>query len=170
MESQIYALRTTAKREDQVIDFIDSNVKKKKLQIFSVVRIHGMSSYVFIEAASEDDARQSFMGVPYAKGLLPKPLNFSEIEPMLEQVKTPVHIQVKDIVEIIQGPFKRNKARVKKIDDAKDEVVVELLEAAIPIPITIKIEWVRVIRRDTEDESGAAQLEKKEAEEENRFL
>ncbi len=155
MESKIYALRTTAKREDQVIDFVDSNVVKKKLEVYAIVKVYGMSGYVFIEAASEDDARQAFTGVPYAKGLLPKPLEFSEIEPMLEQVKTPVNMQVKDIVEIIQGPFKRNKARVKKIDEAKDEVVVELLEAAIPIPITIKADWVRVIRRDTEDESGA---------------
>ena len=157
MDSQIYALRTTAKREDQVIDFMDSNVQKKKLEVYAIIKIHGMSGYVFIEAASEDDARQAFLGVPYAKGLLPKPLEYREIEPMLEQIKTPINIQVKDIVEIIQGPFKRNKAKIKKINEGKDEVVVELLEAAIPIPITIKMDWVRVIRRDTEDESGALQ-------------
>ena len=38
------------------------------------------------------------------------------------------------------------------IDKAKEEVVVELLEAAVPIPITLKVDAVKVIRRPGEDE------------------
>jgi len=33
METKIYAIKTTASREEQVIDFIESNVKKKKLHL-----------------------------------------------------------------------------------------------------------------------------------------
>ena len=58
-----------------------------------------------------------------------------------------------DIVEIISGAFKREKAKVTRIDKAKEEVVVELLEAAVPIPITLKIDAVKVIRRPGEDEN-----------------
>lgn len=152
METQIYAVKTTASREEQVMDFIESNVKKKKLLVFSVTSTPGMRGYIFIEAASENDAKQSFFGVPYAKGLLPKPLRYEEIEPMLEQVKTQINIQEKDIVEIISGPFKKEKAKVKRIDEQKEEVVVELLEAAIPIPVTVKMDSIKVIRRDGEEE------------------
>jgi len=38
----------------------------------------------------------------------------------------------------------------------KDEVIVELLEAAVPIPITVKIDSVKVIRRDTEEDEDAS--------------
>jgi len=38
----IYALRVTANREDQVMDFVTSNAKRKKLEIYSVTRPHGM--------------------------------------------------------------------------------------------------------------------------------
>ena len=38
-----------------------------------------------------------------------------------------------------------------RIDKIKEEVVVELLEAAVPIPITIKLDAVKVIRRESED-------------------
>ena len=76
---------------------------------------------------------------------------------MLEQVKTAVNIQKNDIVEIISGPFKREKAKITRIDMAKEEVVVELLEAAVPIPITVSLDTVKVIRRegdaDEEDEN-----------------
>ena len=39
-----------------------------------------------------------------------------------------------------------------EVDKAKDEVVVELLEAAVPIPITVKIDAIKVIRRDHVEE------------------
>ncbi|MBS3168293.1 transcription elongation factor Spt5 [Candidatus Woesearchaeota archaeon] len=152
MENKIFAVRTTANREEQVVEFIDSNVKKKKLEVYAIINAHGMRGYVFIEARSQDDAAQAVFGIPYSRGLLPKEVKYEEIEPMLEQIKTPVNIQEKDVVEIIQGPFKKEKAKVKRIDETKEEVVVELLEAAIPIPITVKIDWVKVIRRDSEEE------------------
>jgi len=150
--SKIYTLRTTANREDQVVDFVASNVEKKGLKVYSLIRPHGMRGYVFIEAETIEDAKQAFTGVPYARGLLKSPVNYKEIEPMLEQAKAHVNIQKKDIVEIISGPFKREKARVTRIDNQKEEIVLELLESAVPIPITVKMDSVKVIRRDEEDE------------------
>ena len=152
MTSKIFAVRTSANREDQVIGFMESNIKKKNLQVYAILNAHGMRGYIFVEAESEEDVRQAAFGVPYARGVLPKQLEFSEIEPMVEQVKAPMNIQEKDIVEIISGPFKKEKARVKRFDEQKEEVVVELLEAAIPIPITVKLDSVKVIRRETEEE------------------
>ena len=36
-------------------------------------------------------------------------------------------------------------------------MVVELLEAAVPIPITVKMDAVKVIRRDTEEPDSAVE-------------
>ena len=148
----IFALRTTANREDQVMDFVSSNAKRKGLEVYSIIRPHGMRGYIFIEAASRIDAEQAAFNVPYARGILPTPIDFREIEHMLKQVKRDVNIQKNDIVEIISGPFKRENAKVTRIDKQKEEVVVELLEAAVPIPITVKMDAVKVIRRETGEE------------------
>lgn len=147
----IFALRTTANREDQVMDFITSNVEKKEMGVFSVIRAHGMRGYIFIEAANRVEAEQAAQNIPYAKGILPKPVQYSEMEHMLEQVKQDVNIQKNDIAEIISGPFKREKCKVTRIDKTKEEVVVELLEAAVPIPITLKFDAIKVIRRDSDE-------------------
>ncbi len=149
--THIFALRTTANREDQVMDFVTSNASKKKLLVYSIVRPHGMRGYIFVEAETRSDAEQAAFNVPYARGLLPNEIQFKEIEHMLEQVKKEVNIQKNDIAEIISGPFKREKCKVTRIDRTKDEVVVELLEAAVPIPITVKIDAIKVIRRDAEE-------------------
>lgn len=151
-QEKIYALRTTANREDQVMDFVTSNAKRKGFEVYAVVRPHGMRGYIFIEAASKTDAEQAAFNVPYARGILPSPVDYHEIEHMIEQVKREVNIQKNDICEIISGPFKREKAKITRIDKAKEEIVVELLEAAVPIPITVKMDSVKVIRRDKDDE------------------
>ena len=150
-DKRIYGLRTTANREDQVVDFVMSNATKKKLGVTSLIRPHGMRGYVFIEAQSRADAEQAAFNVPYARGILPAPITYKEIEHMLEQVKQVINIQKNDIAEIIAGPFKREQCKITRIDKAKEEVVVELLEAAVPIPITLKMDAIKVIRR----ESGA---------------
>ncbi len=54
-KTTIYALRTTANREDQVMDFVSSNAKRKKLEVYSVIKPHGMRGYIFLEAASKTE-------------------------------------------------------------------------------------------------------------------
>ena len=151
MTTLIFALRTTANREDQVMDFVTSNAQRKKFSVYSIIRPHGMRGYIFLESATRQDAEQAAFNVPYARGILSKEIEYREIEHMLEQVKREVNIKKNDVVEIISGPFKREKAKITRIDKAKEEIVVELLEAAVPIPITLRMDAVKVIRRENEE-------------------
>jgi len=48
-------------------------------------------------------------------------------------------------VELISGPFKGEKAVVKRVDKAHEEITMELIEAMVPIPITVKGDNVRVL-------------------------
>ncbi|MAG73273.1 transcription elongation factor Spt5 [archaeon] len=151
-ETHIFGLRTAANREDQVVDYLISKLQKTPRGIMAVVRPHGMRGYIFVEATSKTDAEMAIAGVPYARGLLRTEIPYPEIEHMLEQVKVEMNIHKADIVEIISGPFKRENAKVMRINKQKEEIVVELLESAVPIPITVKMDAVKVIRREDDDE------------------
>ena len=63
-----------------------------------------------------------------------------------------ISIKESDIVEIIGSTLKGEKAKVLRIDKQKEEVTVSLLGAVIPLPVTIKLDNVKVIRRDGEEE------------------
>jgi transcription termination/antitermination protein NusG len=157
MEEQatIFALRTTANREEQVMDFVTSNAKKRKLDVYAVIQPHGMRGYIFVEARDRNEAEQAAFKVPYARGILPNVVAYDEVEHMLApSKKVEVNIKKNDIVEIIAGPFKREQAKISRIDKTKEEVVVELLEAAVPIPITLKLDAVKVIRREGQSDTG----------------
>lgn len=154
METKIFGVRTAANREDQVVDFLISKLQRDPmLEVFSIIRPHGMRGYIFVEASSQEGAEAALVGVPYSRGILPKEIPYHEIEHMLEQVKVEMNIRKNDIVEIIAGPFKRENAKVMRINKQKEEIVVELLEAAVPIPITVKMDAVKVIRRESDEET-----------------
>jgi transcriptional antiterminator NusG len=155
ISTHIFALRTTANREDQVLDFVSSNVEKKKLEVYALVRPHGLRGYIFIEAGTRAEAEQAVFRVPYARGIIGNEIDFKEIEHWFESTqKMEYDIRKNDIAEIIAGPFKREKCKITRVDKTKDEIVVELLEAAVPIPITLKMDAVKVIRREGEEEIG----------------
>ena len=81
---------------------------------------------------------------------------------MIEPQITAVNIEKNDVVEIISEPFKKEKARVLRVDKQKGEVLVSLLGATVPIPVTVKIDNVKVIRREKDEAEDAEEANKGE--------
>ena len=52
------------------------------------------------------------------------------------------------LVEHVNGPFKGERARVQRIDQAKEEITVELVDAMVPIPVTVKGDSVKLIEKE----------------------
>ena len=51
------------------------------------------------------------------------------------------------IIEISGGAFKGQAARVIRVTESKEEVTVELFEAAVPVALTVRADQVRVTQR-----------------------
>ena len=147
----IFILKVSANKEDQVVDFISDRVEKKGLNVLSIVRPHGLRGYILLEADSRETAEAAAFDLMNVKGLLPKTVSLEEIKNMIEPEVATINIEKGDVVEIIGEHFKKEKAKVVKVDKTKGEAVVELLEAAVPIPITLKIDNLKVIRREKEE-------------------
>ena len=56
-------------------------------------------------------------------------------------------LDVDDKVEIIAGPLKGMRARVTRVDKAKGEVTLELLDAAVTLPITVHASYVTIVEK-----------------------
>ena len=152
----LFVIRTTTGRERQVVDRIYSRIKEKpEFQVKAILNPQEVRGYIFIEADDRDDVMRAISHITHVKGIVKKPIKMDEIEHFFEPVMRAINIQEEDIVEIISGPFKGEKARVTQINQTKEECVVELLEAAVSIPITQKLDSVKVIRRDSEEKAPA---------------
>jgi len=142
----IYAYRVIAGQEKIVMEMLSKRVKAEKLPIYAIIHFEDMKGYMIVEAEDEMSVRNAGMKIPHIKGVLDKPLTMPDLDPLMEAAAAPMSTMVGkgDIVELISGPFKGEKARVIRIDDNKDELTVELTEVAVPIPVTIKANIIRL--------------------------
>lgn len=143
----IFIYRVTAGQEKVVADVLKNKIKKEKLAIFSLAAIDELHGYLLVEAADEVAVRQAAMRIPHIKGVLAKHMDLKEIDTLIAAKSVGATISKGDIVELVSGPFKGEKARVIKIDETKDDVTVELTEVAVPIPVTIKSNAIRVFQK-----------------------
>ncbi|NQU99507.1 MAG: transcription elongation factor Spt5 [Parcubacteria group bacterium] len=163
----IYIIKVTTNKEDRALELISDKVHKKELQVYSLARPHGLRGYIFLEAEDRDSAEEAAYNLPYVKGIIGKTVTYPEIKNMIEPVLEEINIEKGDIVEIIGEPFKKEKAKVMRIDKTKGEAVVTLLAAVVPIPVTVKLDNIKVIRRE-ELEEGESKEKAEEIEEENQ--
>ena len=144
----IFTIRVTSGQEKILSEILVKKARAEKLGIYSLIYLDAIKGYLFVEAPEENTVVKLIQKVKHVKGLLKTPVTTAEIENLIKAVKKPaVTIAVGDVVEMISGPFKGERARVTQLDEAKDEITVELLEVAVPIPVTVKTKMIRLFQK-----------------------
>jgi len=142
----IYTVKTVVGRENIVLDTIATKAKVENLQIQTVLHPEEIKGYVFVEGELKD-VEKAVQMVPHIRGLIKKPVEMSQIQRFLEPKTVEIELVLGDIVEIIGGPFKGEKGKVTRYDKTKREVTIELLEVTVPIPVTVNVEFVKILEK-----------------------
>jgi transcriptional antiterminator NusG len=150
----IFIIKVTTNKEERAVDMISDRAIKKNINVYSVLRPHGLRGYIFLEAEDRESAEEAVFNLPYVKGIIGKTIEYAEIQGMVQPTIETVSIKEGDIVEMIGSTLKGEKAKVLRIDKQKEEVVVSLFGAVVPLPVTVKIDNVKVIRREDAENSG----------------
>jgi transcriptional antiterminator NusG len=143
----VLAIKTSRGYEREVADTLLARAEEKPDVVFSLLVPSSLRGYVFAEGMSFEGVREMLKGIRKARGLVEGETTLKEVEPLLVPKITVEGFVEGAIVELISGPFKGEKARVKKIDQAKEEITVELIEAVVPIPVTVRGDHVRMLER-----------------------
>lgn len=143
----IFSLRTTVGQESLVVDMLRKKLETEALNIYSLTVIPGLKGYILIEADNDVTVKRIIQDVPHikGKGIIGGEIKIDELSSLLEAKPLMKSIKEGAKVQIVAGPFKGEKARVIRVNDTKEEVTIELLEAAVKIPITIKAENIRIL-------------------------
>jgi transcriptional antiterminator NusG len=153
ISAAIFAVRTTAGQERNVANFIASKVETSKLPIKAIFVPEMMKGYVFIEADGPHFIDEAIAGIKHVRSRVPGIVSFSEIERYIIVKPVIKELDVKDTVEIVGGPFKGMKAKITRIDETKEEVTLELLEATFTLPITVHADYVRLAEKAKKEET-----------------
>ncbi len=150
------AVKTSIGHERTVADALLARAKARDLGVFAILVPAGSrGGYIYVESMNPDRLEEIVRGIRRARGVLKgegesSGIPFSEIEMYLSPKPVVSGIMEGDIVELMAGPFKGEKARVMKIDETKEEVTVELFEAMVRIPVTVPGTQVRVLQKEEE--------------------
>ena len=149
----LFATVVTTGQENIVAKMLIKKIEKEKLPIYAISVFEDLKGYIIIEAENENAVRKLIHNIPHVRRVLSKPLSINEISHLIESAKPPVmSLNKGDIVEVTAGAFKGDQARIIRIDTNKEEVTVEFLEAAVPIPVTLKANTVKVIKKASDVE------------------
>ncbi|ELY93833.1 transcription antitermination protein NusG [Natrialba hulunbeirensis JCM 10989] len=141
----IFAVKTTASQERTVAEMI---INREEPEIHAALAPDSLTSYVMVEAEGSAVLNRVLEDIPHARSIVPGESDISEVEHFLSPKPDVEGIAEGDIVELIAGPFKGEKAQVQRIDEGKDQVTVELYEATVPIPVTVRGDQIRVLDSD----------------------
>jgi len=147
-DTSIFVVKTTANQERSVANLIAQIARKDKYDIRALLVPDVLKGYVLVESPSPEIVDQAIQGVPHARSVIKGASSIEEVEHFLTPRPAVTGITEGAVVELISGPFKGEMARVKRVDQAKEEITVELFEAMVPIPITVRGDNVRVLSRD----------------------
>lgn len=142
----IFTLKTVVGRENIVIESIESKARLENIPIQSMIHPEEIKGYVFVEGNLEDVEKAS-QSIPHVRGIIRNPIEIKQIQKFLQPKTIIIELNVGDVVEVVGGPFKGEKGRITRYDKVKREVTIELLEITVPIPVTISVEFVKVLEK-----------------------
>lgn len=144
----ILTIRVTSGQEKMISEILTKKARAEKLDVYSVVYIENVKGYLFVEVSDENTLVELIQKVKHVKGFLKKQVTSDEIKELIKISKKPaLVVEVGDLIEMSSGPFKGERAKVLKMDDGKDEITVELMEVAVPIPVTVKSKMVKLFQK-----------------------
>ena len=153
-QTKIFSVKTQVGKEQNTADLINSRAGKSKIKIPSILVTPELRGYIFIESYDRERIKDMIKTVSYARNMLEGDIPIEQIEHFLVPASSVAKITEGDVVEMVAGPFRGETAKVTHIDDTKEEITVELFESVVPIPITVRGEQVRVIKRKEEKEES----------------
>ena len=148
--SRFFAVSTTVGQEKNIAKIMRGRIEVNSIPIKAILIPENLRGYIIVEADNPHVVERAIANIKHVKSRVPGTLNFSEVEKYILVKPAIEELEIDDIVEVIGGPFKGMKARITDIDKAKEEVIIELLEASFTLPVTVHADYVRVVKKGRE--------------------
>ena len=152
ISTAVFAVRTTAGQEKNVANVIEAKAKMGEIPITAVLVRELLKGYVFIEADGPHSVEKAITGVRHVRSRVPGVVTFPEVERYIVIKPVIEELDANDLVEVVGGPFKGMRAKITRVDKAKEDVTLELLEATFTLPITVHADYVKLVGKSKKEE------------------
>ncbi len=148
--TRFFALTVVGGSEEKVALILAERARAAGLSLKSVVVPPGLKGYVIVEVARVADLYHLIRGVKYIKRRRPLPVKPEEVEAIVKpRIEIP-KLKPGDMVEIVAGPFKGLTGKVVEVNESKRQVEVSLVELDFRNVVTIPLDQVRPLTKESE--------------------
>jgi transcriptional antiterminator NusG len=142
----IFTVRVTAGQESLVADMLKKKLDIENPGVHAILVVPDFKGYLLIEGETEEAIKRAIIDVPHikAKGLVGGEVKIEELGSLLEAHPLMEAIKEGAKIRVVSGAFKGEVGRVLRVNPAKEEVTIELIDAAVRVPVTIKAENIRL--------------------------
>jgi len=134
-------------QEVNVALLVENRIRSRNIPVKAIVVIDEVRGFIMVEAMSPHHVDLAVTGIKHVKGKVRGKVNPMELERLLMPKPVIEGLDIGDIIEVVSGPLKGMRAKVIRLDRARQEVTVELLEVPYPLPITINADYVKLIEK-----------------------
>ena len=144
--TSLYAVKVTMGQERNVATMLADKAKVEGLPIAAILAPAEMKGYIIVETAMPQTVDGLIRGMKHTRQRVQGIIDPSDVDHYLVTRPVVEGLEVGALVEVVAGPFKGMRAKVMRVDQAKEEVTIEILEASFTLPITVHSEYVREVR------------------------
>ena len=144
--TSLYAVKVTMGQERNVATMLADKAKVEELPVAAILVPTTLRGYIIVETIAPHVVDQLIRGMRHTRERVQGLVTPSEVDHYLETQPIIEGLEVGALVEVVAGPFKGMQAKVVRVDTSKEEVTVELLEAAFTLPITVHADYVREVK------------------------
>ncbi|ABL87641.1 LSU ribosomal protein L24A [Pyrobaculum islandicum DSM 4184] len=143
----VYSVSAVSRQEYNIVIVLKMRIESNKIPIYSIVVPPEPFGILFIEGESLPAVSRAIYGVKHIKGIMRGVTNVEEVLRVVRPTKPAVEIDINDEVEIIADVLKGSRGRVTFVDREKGIVRVELLDSAFPMPLDLRINEVKLVKK-----------------------
>jgi transcriptional antiterminator NusG len=151
--SSIFPVKTTGGQERTVATFVASRAVQKNKQIYSILALDTWKGYVLFEAPNSQVVDESIQGFKHVRSKIPGMMQYQDIERFLVTKSMVAELNEGDVVEIVAGPFKSMRAKISRVEQAKQEITVVLLDTPYQLPVTVDAAYLKLVQRAVKEEA-----------------
>jgi transcriptional antiterminator NusG len=146
VRTSLYAVKVTNGQERTVSIMLADKAKVEGLPIAAILAPAELKGYIIIEAERPHIVDELIRGMRHTRERVQGTISPEEVDHYIETKPVVEGLEEGTLVEVIAGPFKGMQARVVRVDVGKEEVTIEILEAAFTLPITVHADYVRELK------------------------
>ena len=143
-----YIVKVTGGQEINVALMLEERIQTNNIRgVYSLIVPPNLKGYVIIESEGLHIVKPLIGGIRDVKGLAHGLLPREEIIKIVSKKSVVPSVKPGDLVEIVAGPFRGTQAQVVRVEEGKGEVVLNILESAFPLQVTVPIDQIKVAKR-----------------------